>query len=152
MCTTQLHGTYVGSSRDEYVADAPLPWGKYDQRRGRLCSGRRLEGDTCVEKTIFLRLKCWRCSSSVFFMWMTQSFFRVARQMACGEMRFAGPALLWCVEANIKNRWRDRFMGGHHLPTVVGVDGFKALIWCRECAWWATSCPETQGLCVSSRS
>ena len=30
-------------------------------------------------------------------------------------------------------------MGGHHLPTVVGVCGFRTLIWCRKCAGWAAS-------------
>ena len=33
---------------------------------------------------------------------------------------------------------KDKFMGGHHLQSIVDVGTVRTLIWCRRCASWAS--------------
>ena len=41
--------------------------------------------------------------------------------------------------ANSKSRWRERFIGRSSSANVVGVCGFRTLIWCRIREVWAAS-------------
>ena len=42
-------------------------------------------------------------------------------------------------KADNNHRWKDGFMGGHHLQRIVDWDKVRTLIWCRTCAGWTTT-------------
>ena len=68
---------------------------------------------------------------------------RCGKRSIYGNVPGACCGLMWVNgnknrEIDLRRRWKDKFMVGHHLQRIVDVDKVRTLRWYRKCAGWTT--------------